>query len=377
MRRLAILGSTGSIGQSCLEVVRAAPHEFAVTALVAGTRGDELRRQCEEFSPEVAALAARPDHAVGDWPCELGYGDDAIDAIARRDDVDIVVAAIVGAAGLRSTIAAAEAGKRIALANKEAMVVAGPLVQAIARRTGAAIWPVDSEHSALLQAIQAGPRERVRQVILTASGGRFRTRTAEELARVTPDEAAHHPTWDMGPKITVDSGTLMNKALEVIEAAWLFDLRGDEIGVVVHPQSIVHGMVEFVDGSVLAQLSPPDMKLPIQLALTWPDRLPAPTERLDLAAIGRLDFEPPDLDRFPALGLGYDVLAAGGTAGAVLNAANEVAVERFVSGAIRFVDIPALCRDVLGSHDHDPDPDLAVLFDQDRRARQEATRWTA
>ena len=377
MNRLAILGSTGSIGQSAVDVVRHRPGDFAVTALAAGTRAGELADQCREFSAHAAALSTEPPVGLDFGRAEVGCGDDAIDALVSRDDVDTVVAAIVGAAGLRSTLAAARAGKRIALANKEAMVVAGPLVKQAAAESGATIWPVDSEHSALLQALEAGPRDRVRRVILTASGGRFRNCTAAELDAVTPEEAGVHPTWDMGPKITIDSGTLMNKALEVIEAAWLFDLRPDQIDVVVHPQSIVHGLVEFVDGSVIAQLSPPDMKLPIQLALTWPDRRDAPTERLDLAALGRLDFEEPDTDRFPALRLAYDVLRAGGTAGAVLNAANEVAVQRFVDGDLRFTQIATLCRDVLRHHNHDPSPDLAGLMTQDRLAREEAARWNA
>ena len=377
MQRLAILGSTGSIGQSCLDVVRHAPDRFDVSALAAGRSGDALAAQCREFRPAAAALAERPQAGCDFGSTALAVGERAACDLVQRDDVDTVVAAIVGAAGLRSTIAAAEAGKRIALANKEAMVVAGPLVNAIAARTGATIVPVDSEHSALMQALASGPRERVRKVILTASGGRFRATPAADLDAVTPEQAADHPTWDMGPKITVDSGTLMNKALEVIEASLLFDLPADMIDVVVHPQSIVHGLVEFVDGSVIAQLSPPDMKLPIQLALTWPDRLDAPTQPLDLASLGRLEFETPDLDRFPALGLGFEVVRSGGTSGAVLNAANEVAVQRFLDGSLRFPQIATLCRDVLHGHEHDPSPDLNALMAQDRLARKDASRWTA
>ena len=374
MNRLAILGSTGSIGRSCLEVVRHRPDDFQVTALVAGSSEQALREQAAEFAPAISVLAGA-ERTPGDWPGQVAIGGDAVEEVVCRDDVDIVVAAIVGAAGLRSTVAAAKAGKRIALANKEAMVVAGGLVRSIADASGSEIWPVDSEHSALLQAMQSGPRERVRKVILTASGGQFRTTPADELDSVTPEQAGRHPTWNMGPKITIDSGTLMNKALEVIEAAWLFDLPAGQIDVVVHPQSIVHGLVEFVDGSVLAQMSPPDMRLPIQLALTWPDRLTAPTEPLDLAALSQLDFEAPDTTRFPALLLGYDVLRRGGTAGAVLNAANEVAVDRFCRREIRFPEIARLCEDVLARHDHESDPTLDTLFAHDALARQEAHSW--
>ena len=379
MNRLAILGSTGSIGTSCLDVVRHRPGDFSVAALVAGSSADVLRQQADEFSPSVAALAAPPEDDAGraSWPCEFVAGDEAIDAIVSGDDVDTVVAAIVGVAGLRSTLAAVEAGKRVALANKEAMVVAGPLVNAAAKASGATIVPVDSEHSALLQAIAAGGRDRVSRVILTASGGAFRGWPAEDLAAITPEQARQHPNWSMGEKITVDSATLMNKALEVIEAAWLFDLPPEQIDVVVHPQSIVHGLVEFVDGSVVAQLSPPDMRLPIQLALTWPDRVDCPIPRLDLATVGSLTFEPPDLERFPALRLAYDVLAAGGTAGAVLNAANEAAVARFLAGELQFPQIARLCETVLAAHTHDRSPDLPELMRQDRWARTEAARWTA
>jgi 1-deoxy-D-xylulose-5-phosphate reductoisomerase len=281
----------------------------------------------------------------------------------------------VGAAGLEGTWAALEAGKTVALANKETLVVAGPLVMDLARRRGATILPVDSEHSAIFQAMASGRPREVRRVILTSSGGPFRGRSARELAGVTPEEALRHPTWKMGPKISIDSATLMNKALEVIEARWLFGLEPDQIEVVVHPESVVHSMVEFVDGSVVAQLSPPDMKLPIQYAFTYPDRVEGRCPRLDLARPMALHFEPPDRETFPALDLGFEVMRRAGTAGAALNAANEAAVGRFLGGEIGFLDIPRACRAALDHHPFDPRPALDDLWRVDARARQEVARW--
>jgi 1-deoxy-D-xylulose-5-phosphate reductoisomerase len=281
----------------------------------------------------------------------------------------------VGAAGLEGTWAAIEAGKLIALANKETLVVAGPLIMELARQRNAPIIPVDSEHSAIFQALMAGKRQEVRRVILTSSGGPFRGKTAKELADVTPQQALKHPTWNMGAKITIDSATLMNKALEVIEARWLFGLEPDRIEVVVHPESVVHSMVEFVDGSVVAQLSPPDMRLPIQLALTYPDRVPGPAPLLDLTKAFQLRFEPPDRETFPCLELGFEVMRRGGTSGAALNAANEVAVERFLASEIAFLDIPKACRAALDHHHFDPRPTLDTLRRVDAWSRQEVRRW--
>ena len=298
-----------------------------------------------------------------------------MEEIVRRSDVDIVVAAIVGSAGLRSTWAAVEAGKTVALANKETMVVGGPLVTELANRTGARIVPVDSEHSAVFQAMQAGRRDEAKRVILTASGGSFRTHSQADLAQVTIADALRHPTWSMGPKITIDSATMMNKALEIIEARWLFDLRPDQIDVVVHPQSIVHSLVEFVDGSMIAQLGSPDMKLPIQYALTYPRRQPGVATPLDFTRAMRWEFEPPDHERFPALPLGLEVARAGGTAGAVLNAANEAAVARFRAGELHFTEIVPSCRAVLEQHHFDPSPSLEQLLQLDAWARQEVLRW--
>jgi 1-deoxy-D-xylulose-5-phosphate reductoisomerase len=286
----------------------------------------------------------------------------------------VVVSAIVGSAGLRGTWAALEAGKTVALANKESLVVAGPLVTQLAKEKNAQILPVDSEHSAVFQAMQSGRPEEVRRVILTASGGPFRTHTPGQLAEVTVDEALAHPTWEMGRKITVDSATLMNKALEIIEARWLFDLAPEQIEVVIHPQSIVHSMVEYVDGSVIAQLSPPDMKLPIQYALNWPHRLDGIASKLDWTRGLQLQFEPPDFERFAALRLGLDVARRGGTAGAVLNGANEAAVAAFFEGSIRFNEIVPTCKHILENHNFDPNPTLEQVLQLDDWARQEVSR---
>jgi 1-deoxy-D-xylulose-5-phosphate reductoisomerase len=281
----------------------------------------------------------------------------------------------VGSAGLRSTWAALEAQKTVALANKETLVVAGPLLTQLAAKRGGRILPVDSEPSAIFQALQSGRREEVRRIVLTASGGPFRNRSPDDLRQVTVDDALLHPTWDMGPKITVDSATMMNKALEIIEARWLFDLSAEQIEVVIHPQSVVHSFVEFVDGSIIAQLSPPDMKLPIQYALEYPHRRAGIGERLEWGSRWRLEFEPADVERCPALGLGYEVARAGGTSGAVLNAANEAAVEAFLEGELHFTEIVPACRSVLEAHDFDPDPTLERLEALDRWARREVTRW--
>jgi 1-deoxy-D-xylulose-5-phosphate reductoisomerase len=294
--------------------------------------------------------------------------------VAERQ-IDTVVAAIVGSAGLAGTWAAVQAGKRIALANKETLVMAGPLITRAAVDRNVPVLPVDSEHSAVFQALAAGRREDVGRIILTASGGPFRRHSKEELARVTVEDALAHPTWEMGRKITVDSATMMNKALEIIEARWLFDFPPEQIDVVVHPQSVVHSMVEYTDGSVVAQLSPPDMRLPIQYALTYPDRWPSPAPPLDLGRFFQLDFEPPDEERFPALPLGKEVARRGGTAGAVLNAANEAAVSAFLAGQLAFSEIVPACRSVVEHHNFESSPTMDTLLQVDSWARQEVTRW--
>lgn len=379
--RVALLGSTGSIGTSTLDVVAASEGRFAVHVLAAQRDVASILEQAKRFRPAWVALAD-PVAAAGigsaDLPqgTRLAVGETAIGELAASDDVDRVVSAIVGAAGLRGTWAAVEAGKTVALANKESLVMAGPLVTDLAGRTGATILPVDSEHSAILQAMASGGKGEVSKVVLTASGGPFRQTPAAALRSVTPDEALRHPTWSMGRKITIDSATMMNKALEIIEARWLFDLPADRIKVVVHPQSVVHSMVEFVDGSVIAQLSPPDMRLPIQYALEYPHRRSGPARRLDWSEALRLEFEPPDPERFPALLLGQQAAARGGTAGAALNAANEVAVEAFLAGTIRFTDIVEIAGRILRGHPFDADPSLDTIVRTDAWARQEATKET-
>ncbi len=380
VRNIAILGSTGSIGRSTLDVVAASNQRLRVVGLTANSRLSQLCDQARRFQPNWIVASNSDRASAFNWSAkpestELLLGSAGIASLVSRPEVDIVVAAIVGSAGLTGTWTALEAGKTVALANKETLVMAGPQVMQLARDHGAKILPVDSEHSAVFQALEAGRRQDVKRIILTASGGPFRQHSAAQLAQVSVEEALAHPTWNMGPKITIDSATMMNKALEIIEARWLFDLEPDQIDVVVHPQSIVHSFVEFRDGSVLAQLSPPDMKLPIQYALTYPERWDCPSPKLDLATAMTLDFEPPDLDRFPAIGLGHEVARVGGTAGAVLNAANEAAVAGFLGGQLSFTEIVPACRSVLDNHHFDASPTLERLIELDNWARQEVTRW--
>ncbi len=380
VKNIAILGSTGSIGRSALEVIDASGGRLRAAALTAHSSAALLLEQAQREKPSWIALAdetAAAEIAPGELPrgTKLLAGQAGLKQIAQSPEVDIVLSAIVGSAGLQSTWAAVEAGKTIALANKETLVVAGPLVMRKSAETGASILPVDSEHSAVFQALAAGRREDVQRIVLTASGGPFRNHTHQQLADVTVEQALAHPTWDMGPKITIDSATMMNKALEIIEARWLFDLPPEKIDVVVHPQSVVHSMVEFVDGSVVAQLSPPDMKLPIQYAFSYPRRWPSPAEKLDLGQFQRLEFHPPDEDRFPALTLGREVAAAGGTSGAVLNAANEAAVAELLAGRISFTEIVPACRSVLASHNYESQPTLERLLQLDDWARKEITQW--
>ena len=380
-QNIVILGSTGSVGRSGLSVIE---HDggarLRAWGLSAHSRGRMLVEQSLAARPRFVAVTspeAYGEVAAGLWGTgiEVLGGRDGVARMVADPATDRVLTAIVGAAGLEGTWAAIEAGKTVALANKETLVVAGPLVMALARERGATILPVDSEHSAIFQALASGRPREVRRVILTSSGGPFRGKTARELRDVTPEQALRHPTWSMGPKISIDSATLMNKALEVIEARWLFGLEPEQIEVVVHPESVVHSMVEFVDGSVVAQLSPPDMRLPIQLALTHPDRVPGPCPILDLTQRMTLHFEPPDRDTFPALDLGFEVMRRGGTAGSALNAANEAAVARFLAGEIGFLDIPRACRAALESHSFDPRPTLDALWRVDALARQEVRRW--
>jgi len=379
---VAVLGSTGSIGMSTLDVIEAAPDRFTPHLLAAQRSVGKLLEQACRLRPRwvvVTDPAAAATIGAASLPAgtRLAVGADALDDLVRDPAVDRVVSAIVGAAGLRSTWAAVEEGKTVALANKETLVMAGPLVMRLAARTGAAILPVDSEHSAIQQALCSGTGAEVRRIVLTASGGPFRTRPAETFAAITPEEALRHPTWSMGPKITIDSATMMNKALELIEARWLFGVPATKLEVLVHPQSIVHSMVEFVDGSVMAQLSPPDMRLPIQYALSYPRRLPGPARRFDFTRGFALEFAPPDPARFPALALGHEAESRGGTAGALLNAANEEAVRGFLAGRLRFTDIAAVCGRVLEAHPFQDDPTIEDIRRLDAWAREEVVTWSA
>jgi len=380
-RRVAVLGSTGSIGTSTLDVVRHLPDRLAIVGLAANSKWEQLADQCRAFKPRFAVITEpaafkQADRAFFPKETELLCGEEGIRRLVADASVDVVLSAVVGAAGLSGTWAALEAGKTVALANKETLVVGGPLVTELAASRGTKILPVDSEHSAIFQALTGHTAADVSRVVLTASGGPFRGKLASELEHVTPEQALKHPTWNMGPKITVDSATLMNKALEVIEARWLFGLSAEQIDVIIHPESIVHSFVEFVDGSVLAQLSPPDMRLPIQLALLYPDRVCGPAKRLDWQTLSALHFERPDRETFAALELGFEVARRGGTCGAVLNAANEAAVGRFLSADMAFLDIARCCRAVLDAHNYDPRPSLEGLLALDRWARQEVARWT-
>ena len=381
LTRVVILGSTGSIGRNCLSVIdHDAGKRLRTWGLGAHKSAAALVEQAQAHRPRFVTATDRQaakvvQHELAGHDIEVLAGPEGIIRMVQDPATDRVLSAIVGAAGLEGTWAALEAGKTVALANKETLVVAGPLVMELAQSRQAALLPVDSEHSAIFQALHAGSHGDVRRVVLTSSGGPFRGRSARDLDDVTPEAALQHPTWRMGPKITIDSATLMNKALEVIEARWLFGLRPDQIEVVIHPESIVHSMVEFIDGSIVAQLSPPDMRLPIQYALTYPQRQSCPGPRFDLASPASLHFEPPDRETFPCLDLGFEVMARGGTAGAALNAANEAAVARFLAGQIGFRDIPRACRAALDSHNYDPHPSLDQLWNVDARARQEVQRW--
>jgi 1-deoxy-D-xylulose-5-phosphate reductoisomerase len=379
--RVAVLGSTGSIGVSTLDVLGRHPGRFEVAALAAASSHAQLLEQCRVHRPRVAVLAdpgaARELESglrLAGLTTQVACGSDALADIAASPDVDAVMAAIVGAAGLPSTLAAARAGKRVLLANKESLVVAGELLIDAARRGGATLIPIDSEHNAIFQCMPAGLApgravHGVRRVLLTASGGPFLRATRSELARVTPDQACAHPRWKMGRKISVDSATLMNKGLELIEACLLFGMEPSQVEVVVHPQSIVHSLVEYVDGSILAQLGNPDMRTPIAHALGWPERIGSGVESLDLVAAARLDFEAPDIERFPALRLAREAAEAGGTGPAVLNAANEVAVAAFLAGALGFERISAVVESVMDSYEHRPVSGLDVVLEADAGAR--------
>ncbi|WP_390621721.1 1-deoxy-D-xylulose-5-phosphate reductoisomerase [Roseiconus nitratireducens] len=392
VQNVAVLGATGSIGTATAEVLAHLNRvDDRYRWRLWAASGHHNVKGLTDLARDAARFGGPPERLVFSDPTvqsslrnlegplqatEQRWGPEELVGAASHPEVDVVVAAIVGRAGLESTLAAVESGKRVALANKETLVVAGGLVQERSRATGAQLLPVDSEHSAIWQCIADSPN-RVRRLILTASGGPFRTATAAQMEAATPETALAHPTWQMGRKISIDSATMMNKALEIIEARWLFDLPADQIEVVVHPQSIIHSMVEFEDGSVLAQLSPPDMRLPIQYALTHPRRLPCEAPPLQRNRRWDLSLEPVDLERFPALDLGFQVARVGGTAGAVVNAANEVAVGLFLNDQIRFTDIVTVCRKIMENHTFEERPTLSTLLRLDRWAREEATECAA
>lgn len=382
-RSITVLGATGSIGLSTLDVIRRHPDRFSVYALTAGTRADELATLCREFRPAVAVMAdaeaaERLKALLADMPeTRVLAGEAGLCEVAASAESDTVMAAIVGAAGLAPTLAAVRAGKRVLLANKEALVMSGKLFMDAVERHGAELLPIDSEHNAIFQCM---PADKVRdpcgagitRILLTASGGPFREYAAEDLRAVTPAQACAHPNWSMGQKISVDSATLMNKGLELIEACWLFNTTPANVQVHVHPESIIHSMVEYADGSVLAQLGSPDMRTPIANGLAWPERIEAGVAPLDLFAIGRFHFERPDLQRFPCLRLAAEAFAAGGTAPAVLNAANEVAVAAFLEGRLCFADIPVIIERTLTATDVVPADSFDTIFAKDAEARRRA-----
>jgi 1-deoxy-D-xylulose-5-phosphate reductoisomerase len=386
---VTILGATGSIGVSTLDVLARHPQRYRVVALTANTQAERLFEQCQRFHPEIAVLrdhnaAARLEEMIqrAGLRTQVLAGPEALQNVARDAGSDIVMAAIVGAAGLLPVLEAVRAGKRVLLANKEPLVMSGPVLMQEARRSGAEILPIDSEHNAIFQCMPAGYRTGdkpagVRRILLTCSGGPFRTTPVEALERVTPDEACAHPRWAMGRKISVDSATLMNKGLELIEACRLFDVTPDQVQIVIHPQSVIHSMVEYTDGSVLAQLGNPDMRTPIAHALAWPERIESGVQELNLFDIARLDFAPPDLARFPCLRLAQDAARVGGTAPAILNAANEEAVNAFLERRIRFTQIAKTIEYALASVPVSDDTSLETILLSDARAREAAGQYIA
>lgn len=380
MRRIAILGSTGSIGTQSLDVIRRHPESFCAAALAARSSAAALAAQVREFSPAAAALVCPPEGFAGENNCEWSFGEEALLDICAREDVDAVLVAVVGIAGLPAVLRAIECGKTVLLANKEALVTGGALVMEAARRKGVSLLPVDSEHSAIFQCIQGRPNAHPCRIVLTASGGPFRTWSREQIERATVEQALRHPNWSMGRKITIDSASMVNKALEVIEARWLFDMAPEDIEVVVHPQSVVHSGVEFSDGALLCQMGLPDMRVPIAYAMSYPDRMGDVGERLDLTRAGALTFEAPDFVRFPALKLAWEVLREGGDAPVRLNGANEVAVDLVLRGELPFFRIADLLAETLSREGVRPVREVADVLDADRRARENARtlarRWT-
>ncbi|RMH35323.1 MAG: 1-deoxy-D-xylulose-5-phosphate reductoisomerase [Nitrospirae bacterium] len=378
MKRIVILGSTGSIGESTLDIVRKFPDRFSVLGLTAATNDQKLEHQIRLFRPKVVALssecAARQlRRRLGKHPVDILSGEQGLCAVASLPESDLVISAIVGGAGLLPTMAALRAGRAVALANKEPMVMAGELMQREAHRQGIRIFPIDSEHSAIFQSMEGHRLCDVRRIVLTASGGPFWDWTREELAHATPDQALQHPNWKMGAKITVDSATLMNKGLEVIEARWLFDMTPDRIDMVIHRESIIHSLVEYCDGSVIAQLGHPDMRTPIAYALNYPERVPLLPQPLDLGKIGTLTFSPPDFERFPCPKLAYAALEHGGALAPALNAANEVAVQAFLERGLPFLHIPTVIEDTMQSCTHRSPTSIEEALAVDRWARTHAS----
>ncbi|MFQ6605019.1 MAG: 1-deoxy-D-xylulose-5-phosphate reductoisomerase [Fidelibacterota bacterium] len=361
-RRLCILGSTGSIGVNALKVVANLPDEFSIKVLTARTNWQRLAEQARRWQPDTVCIGDEHYHdlraALRDLDITVVAGRQSLLDLAGRTDIDLVLNALVGSPGMEPTLRAVQAGVNVALSNKESLVMAGAVITEAAARSGARIFPVDSEHSAIWQCLAGESAQDIRRIILTGSGGPFRTRDRATFSTITREEALRHPNWSMGNKITIDSATMMNKGLEVIEAKWLFQLDHDQIDIVVHPQSIIHSMVEFRDASVKAQLGVPDMKVPIQYALTYPEHRPAPWERLDLVALGSLTFEPPDFNRFPCIPLAFKAMEGGGTAPAALNLANDQAVAEFLTGNIGFMDIPNLIASAMDRHSFTADPTL-------------------
>ena len=382
MKSVTILGSTGSIGVNTLKVISQHPDRFNVFALTAKNNIDQMVQQCLDWSPRYAVMADNNSAEIlgsrlrdRGITTEVLSGTDGLQLVAGHNDVDYVMAAIVGAAGLLPTLAAARAGKRVLLANKEALVMSGQLFIDAVKSNGAVLLPIDSEHNAIFQCMPGGfsgnpGQAGVRRILLTGSGGPFRTAPLDELQNKTPDQACAHPNWVMGRKISVDSATMMNKGLEIIEACWLFNTDPEHIEVVLHPQSIIHSMVEYTDGSVLAHLGNPDMRTPIAHALAWPDRMEAGVAQLDLFKLARLDFEKPDYKRFPCLTLAREAMQSGGTATAILNAANEIAVEKFLAGIIRFTDIARVVKETLEALPNHNADSLQAILDDDNAARE-------
>ena len=378
MKKILILGSTGSIGVNTLEIVRSFPEEFEIVGLTANTNIELLERQIEEFHPKVVAVrdeikSKELRQKIGN-KCEVLNGDEGLLEITRRGDYSILVSAMVGFAGLAPTIEAIKLGKRIALANKETLVTAGQIVIDLCKKYDSELIPIDSEHSAIFQCLNGEKQKNINKIILTASGGPFLNKSKSDLEKVTVEDALKHPNWKMGNKITIDSATMMNKGLEVIEAFWLFNLTKNQIDVIIHPQSIIHSMVEFIDGSLKAQLSSPDMKLPIIYALTYPERYYFKHVQTDFRKINQLTFFEPDFDKFACLKIAYDVIAEGGTATCILNAANEVAVEKFLSGKIKFIQIPEIITEALNKIDNHLNAELDTIVECDFKTREFLTK---